>query len=147
MLIEVIIVSGSNLVENGRMRKLFAAYAAGSLGALVITLLGLFLSGFGLTVAGSTLVAPNEAVIYRHLVWGGVFGFAFPLLGLTRLRHLHGALLLSLIPSAAQLLYLFPNNGMGWFGLSRGFMTPVVAVLLNIVWGWVTVFGASRTMT
>jgi hypothetical protein len=45
-------------------------------------------------------------------------------------------ILLSLAPSAFQLLYVFPHEaGEGMLGLRLGALTPVFVLAMNAVWG------------
>jgi len=118
------------------LRRASLAFAAGAVGALASSV-ALWLAGSaGLTAALGVAVAPalSPAWLHPRLVWGGVWAGLF-LLPLWRGRGLRRGLLLSLAPSAAQLLWLFPQQGRGWLGLELGLLTPAVVLVANAVWG------------
>ena len=71
--------------------------------------------------------------LYPQIVWGGLWALLFllPLEGRWWLRGL-----VSLAPSAFQLLWVFPHEaGEGVFGLRLGALTPVFVLVTNTVWG------------
>lgn len=81
-----------------------------------------------------------------RLFWGGLW--ALPLLlwpDALRWRPISTGIVLSLLPTANQLLIVFPRIlDKGLFGLDLGLWTPVVVVLANAIWGVVTAVLAVR---
>jgi hypothetical protein len=72
---------------------------------------------------------------YPRIVWGGLWGFLF-LLPMVRGHWWLRGIILSLAPSAFQLLYVFPREtGEGFFGLGLGVLTPVFVLAANAIWG------------
>ncbi len=87
-------------------------------------------------------IAPNlsAAWLYPRIVWGGIWGFLF-LLPLLKSKPILKGAVLSLAPTAMQLLYVFPvlaHKGIG--GVELGLLTPLLVVLFNWVWGVVAAF-------
>ena len=122
------------------LRLLCFVFAAGVLGGLVNSgvLYGLVHGGL-LKAIGVKIAAPAGAAVwpwlYPRLIWGGIWGVLFlaPILKKTVLLR---GLVLSIAPSAVQLLVIFPfkaNKGM--LGLELGVLTPVVVLVVNAVWG------------
>jgi len=75
-------------------------------------------------------------------LWGLVYFFT---VGIPRHRRhwIRKGLWFSLLPSLATLFYLFPYvyyKGMAGFDL--GMMTPLLVVVMNLVWGFFTGFFA-----
>ena len=121
------------------LRRLFAAYAAGALAALVASLL-LYVAGRAeLTAAVGVAIAPKLTWdwLAPRLVWGSVWALAYPLVRPRRMPAVRKGLLLSLAPSAAQLFYFLPERNLGTLGQDLGTLTPVVVLGVNAVWGWV----------
>jgi hypothetical protein len=73
--------------------------------------------------------------LYPRIVWGGIWGLLL-FLPLAKSRMLLRSLLISLGPTAAQLLYVFPMlQDRGLLGLKLGALTPVAVVGFNWLWG------------
>uniref|UniRef100_UPI0035697D9F hypothetical protein n=1 Tax=Desulfosarcina sp. TaxID=2027861 RepID=UPI0035697D9F len=73
--------------------------------------------------------------LYPRIVWGGIWGLLF-VLPLLNSRFLLKGTLLSLLPTAVQLFFIFPyqaNKGLA--GLSLGMWTPAFVLVYNWVWG------------
>jgi hypothetical protein len=101
----------------------------------------------GLTPALGVNIAPKltPAWLYPRLVWGGLWGFLF-LLPLKGLTYTTRGLLLSLGPSLVQLLVVFPVQAQkGLFGLRLGYLTPVMVLFFNAIWGVVTAYSLKVT--
>ena len=112
------------------------SFAAGAFGALVNSVAVWAAGAYGLTARLGVAVAPalTASWLYPRLVWGGLWGFLFllPLRGSWWLR----GLVVSLAPSAFQLLWVFPQmTAHGLFGLRLGALTPAVVLAANAVWG------------
>jgi hypothetical protein len=112
------------------------SFASGAFGALVNSLVVWVAGQYGLTARIGLAIAPalTASWLYPRLVWGGLWGFLF-LLPLRRSWWLRG-LVVSLAPSAFQLLYIFPHvTGQGLLGLRLGAPMPVFVLAANAVWG------------
>ncbi len=121
-------------------RRLSLCFAAGAFGALINSTLLWVAGHYGLTAAVGVAIAPQlaPAWLYPRLVWGGLWGLQLAL----PLRHspLQLGILLSLAPTAFQLLWVFPyRSGHGWLGLELGLLTPVLVWSFNLIWGWAAV--------
>src|SRR5512144_2998242 len=82
-------------------------------------------------------IAPHLAAdwLYPRTVWGGLWGFLF-MLPLVRGYWWLRGIILSLGPSAFQMLYVFPREtGEGYFGLGLGALTPVFVFAANAILG------------
>ena len=92
-------------------------------------------SGVTATLGVDIAPALTPAWLYPRLVWGGLWGVLFVLLGQSRMTHVKG-LLASLAPSAVQLLIVFPfAANKGWLGLGLGGLAPLLVLGFNAVWG------------
>jgi hypothetical protein len=120
-------------------RNVSLAVAAGAVGALANSFAAWACGAFGISRALGVEIAPafTPAWLYPRLVWGGLWGLLF-LLPLSAPRGVWLALLLSLAPSAYQLLVVFPRRGSGLLGLELGALTPVLVLGVNAVWGLAT---------
>ncbi len=120
------------------LQRLFTAYAAGAVAALIASL-ALWIAGRAeLMTALDVSLAPALTWhwLSQRLVWGGIWALPFPLLRPRRMSPVRKGLLLSLAPSAAMLFYFMPETGHGTLGSRLGELTPVVVVLANALWGW-----------
>ena len=111
-------------------------FAAGAFGGLVNSVAVWTAGAYGLTARLGVAIAPalTAGWLYPRLVWGGLWGFLFllPLRGSWWLR----GLVVSLAPSAFQLLWVFPQmTAHGLFGLRLGVLTPAFVLAANAVWG------------
>lgn len=121
-------------------RKLLLSFSAGTLGALVSSLTVWLFGVYGITQALGVSIVPGLSAnwLYPRLVWGGLWGLLFVMPWLSG-RAIPRGLLLSLFPSAVQLLYFFPvHDHLGLGGISLGLLTPLVVLFFNAVWGVVT---------
>ncbi len=116
------------------------AYAAGSVGGLINSLIVWLLGSMGITSALGVNIAPplSAALLYPRLVWGGLWGFLFliPLFGNSPLVR---GVIYSLGPTLVQLFIVFPlKDGKGIMGLGLGALTPLMVIFANVIWGVVT---------
>ena len=119
------------------VKEVSLAFAAGAVGGLAN---GLAIWLFGLIGINQLLgvaLAPQltTPLIYNKLVWGGLWGFLF-LLPFPRMTYVSRGLIYSLAPSLVQIFIVFPlvaHKGMG--GLQLGYLTPVLVLFFNVIWG------------
>ncbi len=123
------------------MGNLFAwislCFCGGVFGALVNSVLVWMAGSYGWTAAMGVAIAPEWTLpwLYQRLVWGGLWGLVFTPRFMPN-SCLWRGLLVSVGPTLAQLLIVFPNQlGKGYWGLDLGNLTPVVVVVANAVWG------------
>ena len=121
------------------MRKFLIFFAAGCLGALINSLAIWLLGDQGITARLGIAIAPNltPSWLYPRIVWGGIWGLLFVLPMLTS-RPLSKGLVLSLFPTAVQLLLILPQAQKGLGGLELGLYTPILVLVINGVWGVTT---------
>lgn len=114
------------------------SFAAGAFGALVSSVALWFAGTYHLTARlGIGIAAPSltPSWLNPRIVAGGLWGFLFLLPFVNGQWWLRG-LILSLAPSAYQLLYVYPREaGQGYFGLDLGMLTPVYIIGANALWG------------
>ena len=122
------------------MKKLLIFFAAGCLGGLAnsiaVWLFGYFhiTSSFGVSIA--PLLTPGW--LYPRIVWGGIWGLLF-ILPMLQSKLLLKGTVLSLFPTAVQLLVVFPLKAhKGIAGIDLGLFTPLFVLFFNWVWGIVT---------
>lgn len=119
------------------LRRLASFYAAGSVGALINSLVLWLCGANGINTFLQVNIHPRLSPewLYPRIVWGGIWGLML-FLPVVKSRLFLRGLLISLGPSAAQLFYVFPVlQHKGVLGLKLGILTPVVVVLLNWLWG------------
>ena len=113
------------------------SFAAGAFGALINSLAIWAAGAHHLTARLGVRIAPHLAAdwLYPRIVWGALWGFLFILPVLPGRWWLRG-IVLSLAPTAFQLLYLFPReSGHGLLGIGLGTLTPVFVLAANALWG------------
>jgi len=121
------------------MKNFLFYFAAGALGGLANSLALWLLGDFGITRMLHVSLAPalTPQWLYPRIVWGGIWGFSF-VLPFMKSRLISKGLVLSLLPTIFQLFYVFPKQGhQGTLGMGLGMLTPVLVVMLNMVWGFV----------
>jgi hypothetical protein len=120
------------------LRDLSLTFMAGVGGGLVNSLALWLLGLLGVTKLIGIALAPalTPAWLYPRLVWGGLWGWLFLLPG-PKLTYPTRGLLLSLGPTLVQLLVVFPELGKGLGGFQLGYLTPLLVISLNAVWGLV----------
>jgi hypothetical protein len=114
-------------------------FAAGVLGGLANSLVLWLFGHLGINQLLGVALAPKltPAFLYPRLVWGGLWGFLF-LLSFPRLTYPSRGLIYSLAPSLVQIFIVFPtaaHKGVG--GLELGYLTPLLVLFFNAVWGLV----------
>jgi hypothetical protein len=118
-------------------RRLTFYYAAGSVGALVNSLAVWLCGANGVNAFLQVAIHPRLTAdwLYPRIVWGGIWGLML-FLPLVRRRLFLRAFLISLCPTAAQLVYVFPVlQHKGLLGLKLGVLTPLAVVVFNWLWG------------
>jgi hypothetical protein len=119
------------------VRTLSLVFVAGCWGA-VLNGLAIWLFGMlGLTSALGVKIAPalTAAFIYPRLVWGGLWGFLFLLPAGRQTWPIRG-LIFSLAPTLVQVCLVFPyQTHKGFLGLELGYLTPVMVLFYNAIWG------------
>ncbi|MEZ4598290.1 MAG: hypothetical protein R2940_00680 [Syntrophotaleaceae bacterium] len=120
---------------------LSVCFCAGLIGAFFNSL-ALWMSGrIGLTHLLGVTLAPQWTLawLYPRLVWGGLWGLAyfFSVAGpRSRNQWIRKGLWISLLPTAFQLFYVFPNQTPhGAMGLGLGTLTPLLVLIFNAIWG------------
>lgn len=122
------------------MKKLLIYFAAGSLGALANSIAVWLFGSFGITKLFGVSITPTLTPdwLYPRIVWGGIWGLFF-VLPMFQSRLLLKGALLSLLPTAVQLLVVFPLKAdKGIAGLDLGLSTPLFVIFFNWIWGVVT---------
>lgn len=122
------------------LKKLGLTFAAGCLGGVMASALN---TAFGLINFPASLgvayaQTANIETLYADLFWGGIWGFLFliPILASTWILK---GVILSLIPTLAQILVIFPlKAGTALFNVDISTLTPLYVLLLNLIWGLVT---------
>ncbi len=122
------------------MRKLMILFAAGCLGGLANALVVWQFGASGINTYMGVNIAPHLSAgwLYPKIVWGGIWGVVF-LLPLYSSRPMMKGAILSLMPTAIQLLVIFPfqaHKGIG--GVELGLLTPLMVLVFNWSWGVVT---------
>lgn len=120
------------------IRRLAISYFGGAIAGLACSLALWLVARAGLLAAIGVSLAPalTWPWLAPRLLWGGLFGLGYPLAKRLALSPTRAGLLLSLVPSAVQLLYFFPTRGEALFGTSHGVLTPLVVLATNAVWGY-----------
>jgi hypothetical protein len=118
------------------MRNLSLVFVAGCCGALLNSLAVWLFGAWGIAPALGVNIAPplTTAFLYPRLVWGGLWGFLF-LLPLGRWSFPAKGLFFSLGPTLVQLFLVFPRAHKGAMGLELGYLTPLMVVFYNAIWG------------
>ncbi len=122
------------------VKDLSLTFAAGALGGLANSLAVWLFGAVGLNQLLGVALAPKltPAWLYPRLVWGGLWGWLF-LFPLSKLTYPSRGILLSLGPSLVQIFVVFPlkaQKGIG--GIELGYLTPLLVLFFNAVWGLVT---------
>lgn len=121
------------------MKTMMICFSAGCLGALANSLVVWQFGEVGIARWAGVSIAPalTPGWLYPRIVWGGIWGLLF-VLPFLKTRFVFKGTLLSLLPTAVQLFYIFPhkaNNGLA--GMSLGMWTPGFVLVYNWVWGLV----------
>jgi hypothetical protein len=122
---------------NVTMRNLSLVFVAGCWGALLNSLAVWLFGSLGIASALGVHIAPplTGAFLYPRIVWGGLWGFLF-LIPLDRKSFPARGLFFSLAPTLVQLFLVFPLMAhKGVMGLQLGYLTPLLVVFYNAIWG------------
>jgi hypothetical protein len=124
------------------VKDLSLMFAAGVLGGLANSLTVWLFGAVGLNQLLGVALAPKltPAWLYPRLVWGGLWGWLF-LFPLPKLTYPSRGYIFSLGPSLVQIFVVFPlkaHKGVG--GVELGYLTPLLVLFFNAVWGLVTAF-------
>jgi hypothetical protein len=122
------------------VKEVSLTFAAGVLGGLANSLTVWVFGAAGLNQLLGVTLAPalTPAWLYPRLVWGGLWGWLF-LLTFPKLTYPSRGVIFSLGPSLVQIFLVFPlkaQKGVG--GLELGYLTPLLVLFFNAVWGLVT---------
>jgi hypothetical protein len=127
--------------ENPMIRKISGAFTGGALGALIDSFNIWILGQAGITALLGISLRPQFTApwLYPRLVWGGIWAMLLILPILRQKTALRGVLM-SLVPTTMMLVMVFPQMGLGLFGLKAGLLTPLLVLLLNCIYGLVASF-------
>jgi hypothetical protein len=119
-------------------------FCAGLLAALCSSLVAWQAGQMGLPAMLGVRMAPTLSPDWLNgrMIWGGLWGLLYFLaVGPLKSRQ-HWArkgLWLSLIPTAYQLLVVYPRfAGHDWLGLDLGQLAPLFVFAYNLLWGFLT---------
>jgi hypothetical protein len=117
-------------------RRLSVVFSGGAFGGLLNALLfWLFgIAGISALVGMTAPIKWDPQHIYWGVTWGGIWGVMF-LLPLLRGSVVLRGLLFGLAPTLVAWFVVFPLHGMGPMGLKVGVLMPLMAIVLNAVWG------------
>ena len=120
------------------IRKISGAFTGGALGALSYSIILWLLSHAGVTAMIGISLKPKFTTewLYSRLIWGSICALLLILPILKAKTALRG-IILSLLPSAMMLCFLFPEMGKGMLGLRYGTLTPVLVVILGFIYGMI----------
>ena len=79
-----------------------------------------------------------------RILYGSLWALALPAVRRGFPDLTRAGLVLSLAPTAAELLYFLPAARHGMLGLSIGPFTPLVVLAENALWGWILARVVSR---
>ena len=119
------------------MKKMMVCFSAGCLGALANSLVVWQFGDLGIARWAGVSIAPSltPGWLYPRIVWGGIWGLLF-VLPFLRSRFLLKGTVLSLLPTAVQLFFIFPyQTNKGLAGWNLGMWTPAFVLVVNWVWG------------
>ncbi|MDH4226602.1 MAG: hypothetical protein OEV59_02440 [Deltaproteobacteria bacterium] len=120
------------------LKRISVFFAAGAVGGLVNALL-FWAAGMGDTkLAFGYKVSSklSEAYLLPKIVWGGVWAMLFFLPFPKDWSTLRKGLIVSVVPSALQLFYVYPFvMDKGVLGIELGYTTPAFVLAFNAVWG------------
>jgi hypothetical protein len=122
-------------------------FAGGCAGGLAYSLAMWGAGAAQITTRLSVMLAPTftHEWLYRHVMWGGLWGLLFLLPMLRRRSLLARGIIIGLIPALTELCYFFPfHSQRGWFGLQIGQLTPFFILAFNAVWGVIAAWWVRR---
>ncbi len=119
------------------MRKLLIYFSAGCIGGLANSLAVWGFGHWGIARAVGVALAPawTPQWLYPRIVWGGIWALLFVLPFLKSKPIVKGSIL-SIFPTLVQLFIVFPyQTHQGMAGLELGWLTPVLVIFFNWIWG------------
>lgn len=118
------------------IKKLSLAFSAGALGGFFNAVFFWFfgVSGIAALLGMNARITWDPAHIYWGVTWGGIWGILFLVPLLEDSVVLRGVLF-SLCPTLVALFVVFPLKGMGIMGLNATKFMPLIAFVLNAIWG------------
>jgi hypothetical protein len=124
---------------NKLLKNLSLIFAAGCFGGLAKGITAWLFGAAGITGMLGVKLTPalTPAMIYQHMVWGGIWAFLF-LLPVKKLSYSTRGIFYSSPQSLVALLILFPKMDRGFLGLALGYLTPCLILFYGVVWGIVT---------
>lgn len=116
-------------------------FAAAAVGGLAAVLTAWAFGQIGVADLFGVKIKPALAkgLIYKQMVWGGIWGLIFLLPVNVKPLWVKG-LLMTLFPVIAAVVLVLPMRGNGFLGLQLGVLAPVYIYLINIPWGLVTAY-------
>jgi len=129
------------------LARLSICFAGGCVGGVANSLAILGAGAAQITTRLGVHLAPTFTYewLYRRVVWGGLWGVLLLLPVLRRSPVLVRGMVISLVPTLAQLFYFFPYQSQrGMLGLQLGQLTPLFVLLFNAVWGICAAWWARR---
>jgi hypothetical protein len=129
------------------LRSISVTFTGGALGGLAnaFALWGAAILGLKLKLGFQLIPALADEWLYKRIVWGGIWGllFVMPMLKQSPVKQ---GLLFSLVPSACQLLLVFPlHMPRGLLGMTLNHFTPYGIVAFNAIWGVVAALWCARS--
>lgn len=123
------------------VRKISGAFTGGALGALIDSVNIWALGQTGTTAWLGIGLRPQftSSWLYPRLVWGGIWAMLLIIPFLRQKTAMRG-ILMSIIPTTMMFVMVFPEMGMGLFGLKAGLLTPLLVLLLNFIYGMAASF-------
>lgn len=130
----------------GMARDSSLAFAAGALGGLSAGLTLWALGQLGITKLLLVSIAPRLTTswVFGKVVWGGLWGLLL-LLPILKSRVVWRGLVLSLVPTLVQLVYVFPKTSAGMFGLGLGQLAPLVVLTAYAAGGIIAAWWQKQT--
>lgn len=111
---------------------------AGALATLATGLLVWLLYEAGVfIVLGVGIQLPEDVLVWllKRCGWGALAGLVFLAPVVSGWPQWKRGLVAGCVPIAALLLVIYPWGPEGWLGLNSGAATPVVAIILWVLWG------------
>ncbi len=118
--------------------RMAMAYFGGAIGALLASMVLWVVAEASLLSRMGVYLAPPFSWEWfaPRLLWGSLFGLGYPIVRRQGFTPVRTGLVLSLLPSAVELLILMPSRSQGVLGVGLGALTPVVILVINAFWGW-----------
>lgn len=123
------------------MQKAALYFTAAALGGLAVVLTAWAFGQYGVADLFGVAIKPTLAkgLIYKQMVWGGIWGLIFLLPIAIKPLWLKG-LVMTLAPVIVALVFFIPKGPGGFLGQNLGTLTPLYIFLINIPWGLVTAY-------